>query len=265
MLSRFGRFESQVMNRAGNSTKQAARKLPMLLAAAGLALGAPTAGLAYVALSGDVQQADNSNIGIFTPASVEPGLALRVAQQSFDSKVRFTPAGTTAKRERTVTVAVRVDGDTARAITFRSAIEGVGAGEGLSGLAPTRYNLGTARGYKSFARPNLTQALATPEGVRSIEMPDLATFTPSEGTAADKPGRFQPRIALEPNGKAGRAPNTLEALGSQSVDLGGAYRVTRNLNVTAGVRLSQERDRLTPLTDAQQDSQAVYVGTQFRF
>lgn len=248
------------MGKAGNSTKQAARKLPMLLATAGLAFGAPSAGLAYVALSGDARPADNSNIGIFTPASVDPGLAMRVAQRGFDSKVRFTPAGTTGKRERTVTVAVRVDGDTARAITFRSAIESAGAGEGLSSLAPTRYNLGTARGYKSFARP-----IAMPEGVRSIEMPDLATFTPSEGSAVDKPSRFQPRIALEPNGKAGRAPNTLEALGSQTVDLGGAYRVTRNLDVTAGVRLSQERDRLTPLTDAQQDSQAVYVGTQFRF
>lgn len=250
------------MGKAGNSTRQAAHKLPMLLAAAGLAFGVPTAGLAYVALSGDAKVADNNNIGIFTPASVDPGLALRVAQQSADSKIRFTPAGTTGKRERTVTVAVRVDSDTARAITFRSAIENAaGAGAGLSGLTLTRYNLGTARGYKSFARPTL----AMPEGVRSIEMPDLATFTPSEGTPADKPSRFQPRIALEPNGKAGRAPNTLEALGSQTVDLGGAYRVSRNLNVTAGVRISQERDRLTPLTDAQQDSQAVYVGTQFRF
>ena len=34
----------------------------------------------------------------------------------------------------------------------------------------------------------------------------------------------------------------------------------------AGVRYEQERDRLAPLADpAKQDSQAVYVGTQFRF
>jgi hypothetical protein len=31
------------------------------------------------------------------------------------------------------------------------------------------------------------------------------------------------------------------------------------------VRYSQERERLTPLTDGKQDSQAVYVGTQFSF
>ena len=49
------------------------------------------------------------------------------------------------------------------------------------------------------------------------------------------------------------------------VDLGGAYSLTRNFDVTAGVRYSQERDRLRPLTDGKKDSQAVYVGTQFRF
>ena len=57
----------------------------------------------------------------------------------------------------------------------------------------------------------------------------------------------------------------LDSLAAQTVDLGGAYRITRNLDVTAGVRLSQERDRLSPITDSVQDSQAVYVGTQFRF
>ena len=50
-----------------------------------------------------------------------------------------------------------------------------------------------------------------------------------------------------------------------SLDLASSYSLTRNLNVTAGVRLSQERDRLAPLTDAVRDDQAVYVGTQFRF
>ena len=83
---------------------------------------------------------------------------------------------------------------------------------------------------------------------------------------AEKPSRFQPRIALEAEkGTTGRSRGTLESLGEQTVDLGGAYRITGNLDVTAGVRLSQDRDRIAPLTDSVQDSQAVYVGTQFRF
>ena len=48
-------------------------------------------------------------------------------------------------------------------------------------------------------------------------------------------------------------------------ELDASYRLSRNLDVTAGVRYSQDRERLMPLTDGKQDSQAVYVGTQFRF
>jgi hypothetical protein len=111
----------------------------------------------------------------------------------------------------------------------------------------------------------MSAKLSAGAGVRSIEMPDLADFKPSTGSAKDKPSRFKPRLALEQEKNIGRSPRTIESLGDQSVDLGGAYRVTKNLDVTAGVRLSQERDRLDPLTDNVQDSQAVYVGTQLRF
>jgi hypothetical protein len=49
------------------------------------------------------------------------------------------------------------------------------------------------------------------------------------------------------------------------LDVGGSYSLTKNIAVTAGLRLNNERDRMAPLTDSRQDSQAVYVGTQFRF
>jgi predicted porin len=52
---------------------------------------------------------------------------------------------------------------------------------------------------------------------------------------------------------------------STSVDLSGRYKLSKNFDVTAGVRLKQENDRLQPLTNAQQDSQAVYVGTRVKF
>ena len=97
-----------------------------------------------------------------------------------------------------------------------------------------------------------------------IEMLDLASYRP-QGGVKETPGRLQPRLALEADTRPGRAPRTLEGAGEQAVDLGAGYRLSRNLNVTAGVRLSQDRDRLAPLTDAVRDDQAVYVGTQFRF
>lgn len=241
------------------------RKLPFLLAAGALACGVPSTGLAVVSLTDGSASFDPGAIDIFTPATVDPELAALIASQNGDESLRFTPAGTQpASRDRTVTVAVRVDREIAEAISVRKAIDAKpGAGDSLAALKPlqpTRYNLGTARGYDSFARP-----VNLPKSVRSLSVPDLATFEPAKPSAVDKPSRLQPRIGLEDEKVAGRSPNTLDNLASQTVDVGGSYRVTGNLNVTAGVRLSQERDRLAPLTNAEQDSQAVYVGTQFKF
>lgn len=236
--------------------KGAKPALPLVLAAMGLAFGLPSTGLAVVAITGQV----NQGVGIFTPASVEPALARAVAERAGDKPFRFTPAGKSGKRDRPVTVAVRVDSDIAQAISVRSATDAAGGnGTGISAISSSRYDLGAARGYKSFARPAVL-----PDSVRRVEMPDLASFKPA-GRGADEPDRFRARIALEGRGKAGRSEGTFEALGSQTVDLGGAFSLSRNLDVTAGVRLSQERDRLAPLTDSVQDSQAVYVGTQLRF
>lgn len=241
-----------------------AYKLPLLLAAAGLAFGVPSAGLAVAAFSDGASVPDSSPFAIFTPASADPQLARRVAQRGDNPAMVFTPAGSSNKRERTITVAVRFDQDVARAISVRQALDmAPGGGEAISGLAATRYNLGTARGYQSFKRAQPQVALS--DSVRNIAMPDLASFAPGDRDDDTKPSRFQPRIALEGEQAAGRSPNTLDSLSAQTVDLGGAYRITGNLNVTAGVRLSQERDRLGPITDTAQDSQAVYVGTQLRF
>ncbi|MXO91568.1 hypothetical protein [Pontixanthobacter aquaemixtae] len=237
-------------------------------AAAAVALALPSAGLALVGEGSPSLLPIQSEFAPFTPATVDPQLARRVAEniRAKGLDIGFTPAGASAAGDKTVTVAVRFDDQTARAISVRNAANIAQAKPGARNIAitPTRYNLGVARGYQTFGK---APALATsvPSGVRSVEMPDLSEYRPSSGTAERKPSRFEPRIALENDGREGRSRTTREGLGEQSVDLGGAYRVTRNLDVTAGVRLSQDRDRIAPLTDNVQDDQAVYVGTQFRF
>jgi hypothetical protein len=51
-----------------------------------------------------------------------------------------------------------------------------------------------------------------------------------------------------------------------SLDVGGAFTIARNIDLTAGARYRIARDRLEPLaSDTRRDSQAVYVGTAFRF
>lgn len=251
------------MAQGPDSTAKAQRKLP-LLACGVLALALPSAGLALAGKSMPSPSASIEAMGlnVFTPASVDPELAARVADKARARGIRFTPGGTTpVSRERTVTVAVRIDNQEARAITVRKSIDaGLGRGIGLGGPEASRFQLGTARGYKSFARP-----VELPSEVRRMALPDLAQFEPSRPKSEDKPSRLQPRIELEDREIAGRSPNTLDSIGAQTVGVGGSFRLSPNLNVTAGVRYSQERERLDPLTNSVQDSQAVYVGTQIKF
>lgn len=223
----------------------------------------PSAGLALDSLR-DVPAGPVSTSVTYTPTTVDPRVAELVGRTDATAKmIRFTPAGLAERPNRSVTVAVRVDEDVARAIQVRSAIAAAqdqAAGPAALRIAPTRYNLGISRGYQSFAQPAVLDQKLSSESI-----PDLATFRPSPGARPDE-SRFAPRIALEQEEPAGSARLTRDALGSQSVDVGGSYRLTRNLDVTAGVRYEQDRNRLAPLADPkEQDSQAVYIGTQFRF
>ncbi len=207
----------------------------------------------------------NQGFGSFSSGQIDPRLALAIAarQQAQGSLFRFTPAGIAARPDRSVTVAVNIDSAAARAIVVRASPDARG-GTKIAGLplAPTAYNLGVSRGFQSFSPSGGTFTLPSGDARRQA-LPDLSAF-PRVETAGDD-SRLAPHIALGERERAGRAPRTLEGAGEQNIDVGGAYRLTRNLEVTAGVRYSQDRDRLKPTNDAKSDSQAVFVGTQFHF
>lgn len=251
--------------RHGDGSKSGKRAIPAALCVAALAFGAPVAGAAAVgSLIPSAPSLDGTYLP-FTPAKIDPALARRVAATLGVDGLRFTPAARSTRGDRVVTMAVRVDRATARAITVRRTLADGSVGKLASAMPlveSTRYNLGSARGFQSFAAPT-PKALALPVGIRDIAMADLASYR--SDNPAGKPSRFQPRLAFEEGVEAGRSPRTLQGAGEQSVDVGGAYRVTRNLDVTAGVRVSQDRNRIAPLTDGVEDDKAVYVGTQFRF
>ncbi|HEY6816289.1 MAG TPA: hypothetical protein VI168_12175 [Croceibacterium sp.] len=222
----------------------------------------PTAGFALGAL--DAGRLAPGSFAALTPASVDPQLAALVAERSGNARLmRFTPAGAAERASRSVTVAVRVDENSAQAISVRSSIEAAldqVSGDSNVRIASTRYNLGISRGYQSFAKP---AAPAVSRTLSDARIPDLADFRPSPG-AKDEPSRFAARIEGDHTTKPAAAEPRIAP--DQTVDLEGSYRLTRNLDVTAGVRYSQDRDRLTRVVDpAKQDSQAVYIGTQFRF
>jgi hypothetical protein len=195
------------------------------------------------------------------PAGFSQAVALRSLAKG--KLFPFTPAGTPNRPDRSVTVAVRVDAAAARAITVRGSRAAVAQADldpGHLRIAPTAFSLGVSRGYRNFAQSDLTPF--KPHG--ASDLPDITKYSLSPSRSTADRSRFSPRISLEEKAATGRAPRTF-AGDAGEVDLGGAYRVTDHLDVTAGVRYSQERERLTPLTDGKQDSQAVYVGTQFHF
>lgn len=195
-----------------------------------------------------------------TPENLSEAIAMRSLAQG--QPFPFTPAGTPNRQDRAVTVAVRVDPEAALAIIVRGRSPAMASSQDAASLriAPAAFNLGVSRGYQNFAQNLVPQPTARP----MAELPDLKKFSLAPGTTTKDESRFSPRISIDEKRAAGRAPRTFSGEAGE-VDLGGAYRVTENLDVTAGVRYSQDRERLVPLTDGKLDGQAVYVGTQFRF
>lgn len=193
-------------------------------------------------------------LGSFTPAVADPRLAAAFARRGASrAEFSFTPSATRRDR-RAVRVAIR-----ARAATSASrvAMTGSGAGADVSPLAPTAYNLGVAVGYKRFAVSGDVAKLDTglaPGGREAAEVGisyNLKDFTGRVQVGADRTDARTPRLVA----------NDI----NYSLDVGGSYKVARNLELTGGVRYKIESDRLAPLADTRRDSQAVYVGTAFKF
>lgn len=234
----------------------------LLLSGAVVALALPSAVLAFSTSITGIRPQHDAEVAQIAPVPVKARLVSSIALRSLtkDHTFPFTPAGSNTRPDRSVTVAVRVDADTARAITVHGRLSDTpGTTVSPLGIAPTVYSLGISKGYRRFA-----QTVVPAGDGRGAEMPDLTAYAPATSTPSAS-GKFAPRIALDEKRAPGSAPRTYAGDGEDTLDVGGSYHLSRNVDVTAGVRYSQERFRLEPLTDGKQDGQAVYVGTQFRF
>jgi len=233
----------------------------VLIAASVSLLALPSAVLAFTA---DFTVDEKAAPPVENAGPAQPGTAfsraLTIRSLAKGKLFPFTPAGVPSEAERSVTVAVRVDPAAARAITVTGRnLAQQDTDLGHLRIAPTGFSLGISRGYRNFADTITPPAPRVPH----VDLPELHKFSLAPSANPDD-SRFSSHFSMDDKPATGRAPRTFAGDGGE-VDLGGAYRVTKNLNVTAGVRYSQERERLTPLTDGKQDSQAVYVGTQFSF
>lgn len=223
------------------------------LVAVGLAATPALSAISHSAT--DRAQALSALVGRFTPATGDPVLLQRYANLPDEARrnFRFTPAMSRSEN-RAVTLVVR-----ARPATLTTAAA-PGAGDSARpvqaiAITPVTYRLGSAVGYASFA------------GTAPREATDIATL-PQARQPIDptiRPSRFGADMRLDSRSLPGASERALDPDRAYSVDVTGSYRLSRNVDLTAGVRLQRENDRLAPLTDQRQDSQAVYVGTQFRF
>ncbi len=216
------------------------------------AFGAPEAPLRVAARHASIGPA--AGFGTFTPAAADPRLAALIARAGLDGDAfHFTPAET-RRANRAVTVAVRSRMPRLTPVAERTAT----AETGTIGLAPIAYNLGVAVGWKRFAIAG------------DLAHVDLAGL-PGSRESADvgvsyRLHRFTGRLKGSASRPLADAPRLASDVPSYSVDVGGAYSLARNVDVTAGVRYRMDRDRLERLDqDPRRDSQAVYVGTAFRF
>lgn len=218
--------------------------------AAALAV-APAFGASEIDRSAVKRVAPARSIGGFTPSSADPRLAAAFARSGLGaSDFRFTPSEN-RQGNRPVTVAVR-----ARS-TQVVADAGRGASTGTVGLMPVAYNLGVSVGWKRFAVSGDVAKVDLAGQPGSREAADVAV-------SYSLP-RFTGRVKAGADRALPGAPQLVEDAPSYSLDVGGSYSLTRNIDVTAGVRYKSDRERLARFSDDRRDSQAVYVGTAFRF
>lgn len=238
------------------------------LKAIGGALGASTAVLALLlspalAASSQPQQARKARpaalrsstqyAGSFTPAIADPRLAAEFARRGVQAdSFRFTPSAASPDKSKAVKVAVR-----ARTVGVNASSTEVTSATPVTAITPTAYNLGVSVGWKRFALSGdvaRVEGGGLPGGSQTAEVGVSyagKAFTGRVAVGAERADPAQLRITPVEN--------------SYSLDVGGSYRIARNLDVTGGVRYKIQEDRLQPLADDRRDSQAVYVGTAFRF
>lgn len=202
------------------------------------------------------------SIDSFTPAAADPKLAEVLAHSGMaNSDFRFTPSESARPgSSRAVTVAVRTNSRLASAKGERSGIPT----QAIS-VAPIAYNLGTSVGWRRFAvSGDATRVDLVPSS--GADRSDLSAAFRTERTAPRT--RTTSAAVVDTPAKLVADAPAATSIGTQpqKLDVGGSYSLTRNIDVTAGVRYERsERDRLPRLTDDRRDSQAVYVGTAFRF
>jgi hypothetical protein len=194
-------------------------------------------------------------IASFTPANGDPRLVAAFANKPLAlTDFKFTPAAAKGRPSQ-LRVAIRARaGSQGRA----QLVDAAAASTAATTLTASSYNLGVAIGWRRFAVAG---------DVAKVKSPDLALGgreTAVVGVSYSL-NRFTGRVAVGADKGDGRALPALRRGDNYSLDVGGSYSLSRRIALTGGVRYEVERDKLSALKDERRDSQAVYIGTAFKF
>lgn len=195
------------------------------------------------------------SISSFTPTTKDPRLAAayaKIAASAGRQNFRFTPTSGSLSGQRSITVMVRA-ADLDRVAINRTVTP--------VNIAPVSFSLNGDHGWRKFALPESVGRKAL-DPVPVETMVDAKNFSLDDG----KKDRFSTKVMLESRREPTATVRNPSADKDYSLDLASSYSLTRNLNVTAGIRYNNSvAGRLTPMTDERQDNQAVYLGTIFKF
>jgi hypothetical protein len=191
-------------------------------------------------------------VSSFTPANADPKLAAALSGKGLAlTDFKFTPA---AAKGRPSQVRVAIRARTVAPTQLASA-----PASAINQLAPTGYNLGVAVGWRRFAvAGDVAQAKSADPALGGRE-------TAIIGVSYSLSNRLSTRVAVGAERTSGNPLPALRRGDNVSLDAGASYSLSRRIALTGGVRYNIERDRLSALQDARRDSQAVYVGTAFKF
>jgi len=190
-------------------------------------------------------------LSTFTPSGADPKLAASVGGRGLSlTDFKFTPAAAKSRPSQ-VRVAIRARPDTARTRTADAT-----SASPVTALTPASYNLGAAVGWRRFA---VSGDVAKTES----RNPAVGNKESAVVGVSYSLKRFTGRVAVGAE-RDERVP-ALRERENYSLDVGGEYSLSRRIAVTGGVRYNVERDRNAVVQDNRRDSQAVYVGTAFKF
>jgi len=188
-------------------------------------------------------------ISSFTPANGDPRLAAAFANKPLSlTDFKFTPAAAKGRPSQ-LRVAIR-----ARVGTQAPA----NATPALAALTPASYKLGVAVGWKQFAVSGDVSKVTSPD-------PALGGRETAVVGVSYSLKRFTGRVAVGADRAEGRPLAALRRGDNYSLDVGGSYSLSRRIALTGGVRYEIDREKQASLKDDRRDSQAVYIGTAFKF